>query len=218
MWRKHSLIVCCALALAGAARAGDNVIAACSITPEIYVRHEAPASFAKSNSLVRKPESLQSAEGRVVVIEGRVLDSKCLPVAGAVIKIWQLNSKGYDNGDHSAKTDKLRRYDAGFVGTGTTTTDNLGNYRFLTIIPGVANSKSSPNVKFMVEHHDFLPFTTLMFFADVRVGKERRSYVDDPALVHFPDTLKGLLAAKPIKAGTYRFDITLGGEQVYKKY
>ena len=68
-----------------------------------------------------------------VVVRGRVVKGpECTPLAGAVVDVWQANSKGrYDNDDlkNQPKADDFRL-------RGKVRCDDEGLFKFLTIMPG----------------------------------------------------------------------------------
>lgn len=74
------------------------------------------------------------AQGKVIEIIGRVLDGKGAPLAKSRVEIWQANAVG--KYAHVADGSP-RPIDPGFQGFGAVTTDAGGNYRFVTIMPGV---------------------------------------------------------------------------------
>jgi len=72
------------------------------------------------------------AQGQIINLMGRVLNSKGEPVRGAKLEIWQANAKGrYDHpGDINPAP-----LDPNFQGYGVQLTDAEGRYRFKTIKP-----------------------------------------------------------------------------------
>src|SRR6185312_11572966 len=71
--------------------------------------------------------------GERIVVEGRVLDENGRPVPRTLVEIWQANACGryaHEVDQHDAPLDP------NFTGTGRTTTDEEGRYRFVTIKPG----------------------------------------------------------------------------------
>ena len=61
-------------------------------------------------------------EGERLIITGKVTDTRCQPVKGAILDVWQANSTGkYDN--------------EGFTLRGKVKADNNGNYVIDTIVP-----------------------------------------------------------------------------------
>lgn len=84
------------------------------------------------------------AEGKVVHLMGRVLDSRGHPVPGARIEIWQANTHGRYTHPADTNTAPL---DPNFEGFGVQVSDDQGRYRFKTIKPGaypVTESWSRP--------------------------------------------------------------------------
>lgn len=68
-----------------------------------------------------------SAEGAVLVMEGRVLDTGGKPVAGAIVDVWHANEHGrYSHFDPDQKPYNLRR---------RIETDAQGRYRFRSFLP-----------------------------------------------------------------------------------
>lgn len=72
------------------------------------------------------------AQGQVIHLMGRVLNSKGEPVRGARLEIWQANAKG--RYAHPADVNPAP-LDPNFQGFGVQVTDAQGRYRFKTIKP-----------------------------------------------------------------------------------
>jgi len=73
------------------------------------------------------------AQGKVIHLTGRVLNSKGEPVRGAKIELWQANT----HGRYAHATDSNPApLDPNFQGYGVQFTDAEGRYRFKTIKPG----------------------------------------------------------------------------------
>jgi len=65
----------------------------------------------------------KQAKGTRLFLSGRVVDTRCRPIAGAVMEVWQANHKGdYDN--------------RGFRFRATLNTTRKGEFQITTIIPG----------------------------------------------------------------------------------
>lgn len=82
------------------------------------------------------------ALGQRIVVTGRVTDVDGMPVANAVVEIWQCNAAGryhHENDKHDAPIDP------NFGGAGRCKTDADGNYRFITIKPGAYPWPNHPN-------------------------------------------------------------------------
>jgi protocatechuate 3,4-dioxygenase beta subunit len=73
------------------------------------------------------------AQGEVLHIAGRVLNTRGEPVAGARVELWQANALG--RYDHPSDRNPAP-LDPGFQGYGVQVTDDEGRFRFTTIKPG----------------------------------------------------------------------------------
>src|SRR5215203_1510842 len=80
--------------------------------------------FFKPRSPERKSLLEPGIQGVKISLEGNVRSTKCKPVPGALVDIWQADGSGtYDN--------------AGYKLRGHQFADAAGKYRFETIVPGV---------------------------------------------------------------------------------
>jgi protocatechuate 3,4-dioxygenase, beta subunit len=71
--------------------------------------------------------------GQRIIVTGRVLDEGGRPVRSTLVEVWQCNAAGrylHEKDQHDAPLDP------NFTGVGRATTDENGEYRFLTIQPG----------------------------------------------------------------------------------
>ncbi len=75
----------------------------------------------------------RKAQGQVIHLKGRVLDTNGKPVPGAQIEIWQANTFGRYTYPNDTNTALLDPY---FKGYGSQRTDDEGRYTFKTIKPG----------------------------------------------------------------------------------
>lgn len=81
------------------------------------------------------------ADGQVIEVMGRVLNSDGKPIAGARMEIWQANTHGRYTHPSDRNTAPL---DPNFEGYAVLTTDAEGRYRFKTIKPGAYPEDSGP--------------------------------------------------------------------------
>lgn len=187
----------------------------CEVTPAVWQLKRWP-TISKSNNLRRHTGGVELARGDYILLTGMVTDRKCVPVAGAIIQIWQADSLGIMKDfapDH-------RKRDKKFINTGTAITDNFGGYSFLTVLPGALNDRA-PFINFKILHKDFLPLETVMFF-------ENQAYNDFDHILNYEvnPNKRHLLVAKGEKIYNnddqegikYQFDITLEGKNKYLKY
>lgn len=73
------------------------------------------------------------AEGKIIEVVGKVVNSKGDPVKNAKIEIWQAN--GHGRYSHGADTNTAA-LDENFQGFAVISTDDMGRYRYKTIKPG----------------------------------------------------------------------------------
>jgi protocatechuate 3,4-dioxygenase beta subunit len=177
----------------------------------------------KTNNLIRKPGSAVRAKGQYAVITGQVLDRDCLPISNAVIKIWQTDTAGNYIDAYTLQSDwevMSPDYDKNFAYSGSTQTNNLGEYTFLTVLPVSKDEGLAPHVNFTIKHSDFQDIHTRMYF------NKHPKNSSDTALNSMGANTKNLIIAKgqPIdkmdrtKGREYKFNITLEGINKYRRY
>lgn len=186
----------------------------CVPTPTIKVNFPPTDEIGKTNNLWRKTGLAMPAVGRPIYIHGVVLDENCVPVPGAVVQIWQGDAEGILAVGKRGKED-LAPY---FAGSGTTYTDNLGEYSFITIFPG-SKDEEIPFIRVRVKERDFKTLNTKMYFGDI-ANDDDGDYAElsekERALVTAVTDPNGLKKEKePI---TYFYNITLLGKAAYKEY
>ncbi len=121
-----------------------------------------PESFFSSNNLAKKVGSFYHAFGEVIVVQGKVVDSFGVPVEGAIIDIWQTNASGKY---HSLLEVDSEYVDPYFNMSGKAISDNLGNYHFITIMPGAVPGRA-PHINMNIYHTQFGKIETEMYFAN----------------------------------------------------
>jgi len=189
----------------------------CPLTPQIIELKPQP-DIVSSNNLRRFSGTPHLASGDLILIKGQILDSNCVPVPVAVIEIWQANS--LVNEIMNTEYEINNQFDPNFVGSGKTTTDNMGNYMFFSIMPGSLGKNSAPHINFMVRHRDFLPFETKMYFENQSINSK-----DTLLNKYVPKDKRSNLIAMTSHALEslnedieYKFNITLEGANRYLRY
>lgn len=123
------------------------------------------ANFRPENDLTWADGRPQRAEGAVVYIRGRVLDSRCRPIAGANVEIWQACHTGRYNNRLDPNPAPL---DPNFRYWGETDTDADGNYFFKTIVPGAYPASEDwwrpAHIHFRVARLGYKELITQMYF------------------------------------------------------
>ena len=110
----------------------------------------------------------ERAEGEVILVRGRVLNTDGQPLDDAVVDIWQANHHGrYSHPDDESQLP----LDPNFHGWGITRTDGGGAYGFRTIKPApyrVAPTENAPvrcrHIHYKVSCAGFETVTTQMYF------------------------------------------------------
>lgn len=119
-----------------------------------------PENFVNSNNLVKKTGSFYQAIGEVIHLKGQVTDAFGVPISGAIIEIWQTNSAG----KYQSLLDKNSEFiDVNFNMSGKAITDNLGNYNFVTIMPGSYLNRA-PHINMNIFHEQFGKIETEVYF------------------------------------------------------
>jgi protocatechuate 3,4-dioxygenase beta subunit len=119
----------------------------------------------KDADLIIVDGSKKIAEGQIVIIEGQLTDQFCLPVQNALVEIWQACQSGKYNHPSDPNTAPI---DPNFQYWGKAITNELGQYRFRTIIPGSypadKNWRRPPHVHFKVSKLGYVELITQMYF------------------------------------------------------
>ena len=144
-----------------------------------YIDDYEPLVFNRTNNLIGSYELLDTQTSDVfdcsmrIVVKARVLNQNCQPVKNALIYIWQ----PWCNGKYTYKplrTGINEKYiDIAkknlFLGSGVTTTNNEGEFSFITIYPAslyanYINVRVEPSSVLMFEENYFEQFQTRLFF------------------------------------------------------
>ena len=136
--------------------------------------------------------------GQPTWVEGSVTDLAGVPVAGAVVEIWQCDHQGHYHhpGDGG-------RADPAFQGFGQTVVGRAGRYRFRTLKP-VPYTGRTPHIHVKVKLNRMELLTTQLYVAgdpgNERDGIWRRMSESDRSAVTVPFTLgsDGMHARFPI--------------------
>ncbi len=219
----------------------DTVMSlSCKITPSIWYGPTDKPPFYSTNNLRRKVGYAQFASGQCIQIIGRVLDRSCVPIQNILVQIWHAdtngfyknsakNTKAYLNdralyklpSDQIASNKKVNdvKLDKMFAGSGSAITDNLGYYRFYTIMPGKFDN-SPPKVYFNVMYFQKMHLETMMFFPENNNIHELKKITDSELMqesliaVKLRETEDFYNTSCPI----YRFDITMNTNAQYRQY
>lgn len=189
-----------------------------SLTPSRFFSADLsmPEIFSTTNNLVKKTGSFYRAFGEVIFIQGAVTDSFGIPIEGVVIEIWQTNAAGKYHTLLELNSEYIDKY---FSMSGKAITDNMGNYHFITIMPG-SNPGRAPHINMNIYHPKFGRLETEMYFADHPYNKTDYQYLaysqEDRKLLTAEVHHSKALNPKSIKLAT--FNITLKGVHKFKRF
>jgi len=177
----------------------------CTPTASFDVKESAPTKISKSNNLRRETGSAVSADGKFILIKGRVVGENCLPISDVAVKIWQADSNGKSGKDA----------DSNFVGSGLVYTNNLGEFAFLSILPGAEGSKIAPKVNFHISGHSIEDLFTSMYFPE-----RPRNLVDEDLKKLSAEDKDSVTATRESVGGeeVYNFNITVKGSSEHERY
>jgi protocatechuate 3,4-dioxygenase beta subunit len=146
----------------------SSPLTSCPANPDIdnTTFYPGKKNMGASNNLLHNVGSGFNAKGQTIQIKGRVLDTFCQPVTGALVEIWQADADGDIGIDR----------DPHFVGSGKAYTNNMGIYTFTTVLPGQAEANEAPYLNFAVTHPQMKGVNTVMFFPDHPLNKEDELY------------------------------------------
>ncbi len=120
----------------------------------------------KDADLIMVTGKNQIAEGQIVIIQGIVTYQHCNPVAGTLVEIWQACKTGRYNHPSDPNPAAL---DPNFQYWGKALTNEKGQYRFRTIIPGAYQADVDwmrpPHIHFKVTKRGYMELITQMYFA-----------------------------------------------------
>ncbi|MES2215190.1 MAG: dioxygenase [Pseudomonadota bacterium] len=131
-------------------RVYKNRLNTCTPTKEVINNYE-PIVFQPSNNLLHKAGLAPIFCGEKMLLKGKVLDKNCVPVSDAKIYAWQAGCDGkypYKPLRKSVNQSHINLESASsFQGSGTATSNNNGEFQFITIRP-----TSSSKINIRVEH------------------------------------------------------------------
>jgi len=169
-WLKKSiltggtLIGTAALGFGGMARAAEECV---GLTPDQPLGPFFPENkkLDEDGDLTKVNGRLGRAMGKVIHINGKVMDQNCQPISDALIELWQADHEG--KYDHSRDPNPGKR-DPNFQYWARLKTNYLGEYSLKTIIPGAYPASQNwirpPHIHFQVTKRGYKDLVTQMYF------------------------------------------------------
>ena len=119
----------------------------------------------KDFDLTRLEGHTDIAKGRIIMIQGQVLDTEGKRVEGATVELWQANSVGRYRHPHDTNKAPL---DPDFQGWAVVLSGKDGSFRFKTIYPGSYPAAPTwmrpPHIHFKVSKEGYHELITQMYF------------------------------------------------------
>lgn len=199
----YVICLCANIAIAGGLEQYyPNKLNRCIITKSAIDDYE-PEEFGLSNNLLRQTGQKPVYYGTRIIVKGRLLDQNCVPVSDAKIYLWQVGSDGkYPYTPLRTRINKKMLNSASkssFTGSGTATTNNKGEFYFITIYPGkIQNTVSNVNIR--VEHRDLGQLQTKLYLTSQTLNSENCGEVNY-ALSNISDELR-----------IYEFNVVMSGK------
>lgn len=155
-----------------------------------------------------------TASGEIILVRGRILDTDCKPVAGALVEIWQANTHGRYS--HEGDAENKNPLDPFFEGWGEMPTNEKGEYGFKTIKPasyqigGIADDPENwrtPHIHFRVSRRGYHEIVTQMYFPNEPLNDS------DIVLAELPQEERGQFIITPQNSNSefpvYQFEMTI---------
>lgn len=100
-----------------------------------------------------------TATGKIIVAQGKIHDTDCNPVKGAIVEIWQPNHFGKYHHEYDVKGQD----DPNFQGWGQALTNTKGEFRFTTIVPGLYADRTR-HIHFKISKRGYHEMVTQLYF------------------------------------------------------
>lgn len=99
------------------------------------------------------------AAGQHIILFGKITDKDCTPIRSAIVETWSANHYGR----YRHEFDNKGEIDPYFQGWGQAVTNEKGEYRFKTVVPGLYANRAR-HIHFKISRRDYHELTTQLFF------------------------------------------------------
>ncbi|KJV57551.1 dioxygenase family protein [Orientia chuto str. Dubai] len=151
----------------------NDKINACQATKIVTNNYE-PGIFNSTNNLLRHVGQNYKLKDKIVIIRGTVVDKNCVPVLDAKVYLWQVDANGkYPYIPLKSAIDQSlisNNLESTFTGSGMTTTNNNGNFYFMTIYPAAVHN-IPPHFNFRVKHMELGSLQTIQIIKNDEILK-----------------------------------------------
>lgn len=174
---------------------------------KITINDYEPEKFENTNNMLRKTGEEQIYCGEKIIVRGVLLDQNCVPISDAKIYAWQAGCNGkYPYKPLRNRIDEKlidQESDMSFTGNGVATTNNKGEFFFITTYPPAMHKQSS-HINVRAEHFRLGSLQTSLFLRGAKVKNPEL----DPELI----SVSGY--AKKNGVSIYDFRIVMPGESL----
>ncbi|MDB9468633.1 protocatechuate 3,4-dioxygenase [Dolichospermum circinale CS-539] len=111
------------------------------------------------------------AKGKIIIIQGQVLDTDGQPLENATVDLWQANAAGRYRHPHDSNKAPL---DPNFQGWAIVPSGKDGKFYFKTIYPGTYPASNTwqrpPHIHYKVSKKGYIELITQMYFPDHKLN------------------------------------------------
>lgn len=119
----------------------------------------------KDFDLTRIEGATGVANGKIIIVEGQILDTDKQPIEDASVDIWQANAAGRYHHPHDTNPAPL---DPNFQGWAIVQSGKEGRFRFKTIYPGAYPASRAwtrpPHIHYKISKKGYVELVTQMYF------------------------------------------------------
>ena len=112
------------------------------------------------------------AKGKIIIIQGRVLDTDGKPVEDATVELWQANAAGRYRHPYDSNKAPL---DPNFQGWAIVPSGKDGKFHFQTVYPGSYPASNTwerpPHIHYKVSKKGYIELITQMYFPEHKLNE-----------------------------------------------
>lgn len=177
-----------------------------------------PSEYAHYNNITKKEGHFPNKFINKITIKGKVTDTNCVPIPNVRITISQKDEYGVYRFIRSfvpifEKSYRLnyQQYST-FSGTGTTTSNNRGEFAFITTIPNSRTKDKHRTINISLEHINYPNLSSQIYLGcHIDKHKNNKRFIL-PKLQNYTETLDRQ------NLPVYNINLVLNGKSEYKRY
>ena len=177
-----------------------------------------PTEYAHYNNITKQQGHFSNKFINKIIIKGKVTDINCVPIPNVRVTISQKDEYGVYRFIRSfvpvfAKSYRLnyQQYST-FSGTGTTTSNNKGEFAFITTIPNSRTKDKHRTINISLEHIHYPDLSTQIYLGcHIDKHKNNKHFIL-PKLQNYTQILDRQ------NLPVYNINLVLDGKSKYKRY